>query len=482
MRPDVLPRVASEPVGGPLGTYADPVGRWRRVVARIVPLVWIPLVISILQKERCVRFGWGGQDQFWRECFSDLPAQYSLGNLATGIGGYLDGRAHLEQPVVAGSVMSLLGGLVPGNVSPMDQSRTYVLYWVILVTVLLAATVWCTAHLVPGNVQAATQVALSPVIVTAALLSSDMLAVALVAGAMLAWARGRHTVTGVLLGIGTMTRGYVALVALALLIAAVRTDTLAQARRAAVTALATAGAIAAVFLVVQRPALTAVYSGWWQAKAGYGSPWLLPRTIACDVPACTTQQTESGFMRWIFHLGGVELPVWTVTTLALLGIVLALVMGRIFTRESYAAPTWAQVAFVVVALAMMTGKSLPVQASLWLLPLAAASGVRWRDMLIWAGTEIAYYIAVWLYIGALTRPDRALPGPWYALFLVIRLGGIGWLVSRVWQAARYPSTRGRHEAAGPEDVMLAPPTGRSVGAADSPEPALPTQSAGPRRP
>jgi hypothetical protein len=449
MRPDVLPAVASEPIGGPLGTYADPVGRRRRVVARIVPLVWIPMVLAIVQRERCVRFGWGGQDQFWRECFSDLPAQYSLGNLSSGLMGYLDGRAHLEQPVVAGSIMSLLGGLVPSNVGAVDQSRSYVLMWVVVITVLLAATVWCTAHLVPGDVQAATQVALSPIIVTGALLSSDILAVALVAGAMLAWARGRHTLTGVLLGVGMMTRGYVALVAVALLLTAGRSGTMAAARRVAVTASGTAVGIAALFAVVHRPALTAVYTGWWKAKAGYGSPWLLSQTIACDVPACTTQQTESGFMRWIFHLGGVELPVWTVTTLALLGIGLAVVLGRIFVRESLRAPTWPQVALVVVALAMMTGKAVPVQASLWLLPLAAAAGVRWRDHLIWAGTEIAYFIAVWLYIGALTRPDRALPGPWYALFLLIRLGGISWIVSRVWQAARTPG-RSLDPGGGPE--------------------------------
>ncbi|MCI1260779.1 MAG: hypothetical protein LKG20_00615 [Tetrasphaera jenkinsii] len=445
MQPDVLPARQSELLGGPLGRFTDPNGRWRAVVARIVPLVWVPMILAVLQRERCVRFGWGGQDQFWRACFSDLPAQYSLGNLTAGFGGYLSGEAHLEQPVVAGSVMSLLGGLVPSSASGVDQTRWYFLYWVVLITVLLAATVWCTAHLVPGNVQAATQVALSPVIVTAAVLSSDALAVALVAGAMLAWARARNTITGVLLGVGTMTRGYVALVAIALLITAIRSDALAAARRVCLTALATACGIAAVFAVVQHSALTAVYTGWWGAKASYGSPWLLPQLVACNVPACTTQQTESKLISWIFNLRAVELPVWTVTTLAILGIVLALVLGRIFAREAYHAPTWPQVAFVVVAMAMMTGKAVPVQASLWLLPLAAAAGVRWRDHLIWAGTEIAHFIAIWLYIGALTRPDRALPGPWYGLFLVIRLGGISWMVSRVWRAAQYPS--GRHEAA-----------------------------------
>lgn len=438
MAPDLLPPTDSELLGGPLGRFADPVGRWRRIVAQLTALVWMPMIVAVLQREYCVRNGWYGAEQFWRECFSDLPAQYAIGHLEFGLPGWLDGRAVLDQPVVAGAVMSAVGGLVPESASPLDQSRWYFFMWVVLATVLLAATVWCTAHLVPGDLQAAAQVALSPVIVLAAVLSADALAVALVAAAMLAWQRERHTICGLLLGVATMTRSYAALVALALLIAAFRSDTLAAARRVAMTALAAVLGIAIAAIAVRPAILTSAYRAWWESKASYGSPWLLPTLLACDVPACNAKDVSSAWLRWLAQLEKVELPVWVVTSLAICGIVLAVVMGWLLTRSSFRAPSWAQVAFVVVAMAMMTAKAVPVQASLWLLPLAAAAGVRWRDQLIWAGTEMAHYIAIWLYIGMQTRPDRALPGPWYALFLVGRLAGITWLVSRVWRAAQFP--------------------------------------------
>jgi uncharacterized membrane protein len=85
----------------------------------------------------------------------------------------------------------------------------------------------------------------------------------------------------------------------------------------------------------------------------------------------------------------------------------------------------------VLALVVVTGKSWPVQASLWLLPLAALARPRWRDHLIWAGAESAYFVAVWLFIAAASNPDRALPGPWYGALLLVRLAAVLWLVAVV---------------------------------------------------
>ncbi len=410
-RPDVLPGGAAEVIGGRVGRHVNPVGWWRLVVAQLMALVSVPMAAAVFQREHCVRFGWLGDSQFFRACFSDLPAQYAIGHLDGGLSGYVAGSVTLDQPVFAGTVMSALGGLVPAG-SALDQSRWYFLYWVALATVLLVVTVWCTAHLIPDDLQAAAQVALSPIIVLAALLSSDALAVALVAGAMLAWKRERLVVTGILLGLGALTRGYVVLVVLALLLASVRSDRLRAAVWVAGAALASATAYALVFLAIQPGAFTASYTSWWQAKAGYGSPWLFPT------------------------IGTYELPSWSVTALAVIGITVALMLGWIFARDAVRPATWAQVSFVVVAVAMMTAKAVPVQASLWLLPLAAAAGVRWRDHLIWVGTELAHFIAIWLYVGALTHADRALPGPWYAVFLLVRLAGISYLVWRVWESSQ----------------------------------------------
>ncbi len=416
MRPDILPRRATALIGGPPGRYVREAGWWRTIATWLVPLTAIPMALAVLQREHCVRFGWNGSDQFWRMCFSDLPAQYALAPLDGGLTAYLRGDAVLEQPVLAGSVMSLLGGLVPGGPA-LDQSRFYFLYWVGLITLLLAACVWCTVQVLPHDLQAAAQVALSPVIVLAAVLNSDALAVALVAGAMLAWHRQRLGLTGILLGLGVMSRGYVLAVVAALILAAIAADLVVPLKRVLVFTGTTVLAVVTFFAIVAPEQLLAPYQAWWAADAGYGSLWLIPS---------------------IAHHA---LPSWAVSLLAILGWLLALTLGWVLTRDAFRAPTWPQVALVVVGMGMMLGKAVPVQAALWLLPVAAMAGIRWRDHLIWAGCEALHFIAVWLYVGALTTPDRALPGAWYIVFLLIRTAGITWLVTRIWQAALYPPPR-----------------------------------------
>jgi hypothetical protein len=91
-----------------------------------------------------------------------------------------------------------------------------------------------------------------------------------------------------------------------------------------------------------------------------------------------------------------------------------------------------------LALSLMAGvlvlsTSLPVQLSLLLLPLVALAGLPWRDHLIWAGTELVYFVAVWLYIAAQSDPNRGLPAGFYLVFLLARLAGIAWLGVQAWR-------------------------------------------------
>ena len=118
-----------------------------------------------------------------------------------------------------------------------------------------------------------------------------------------------------------------------------------------------------------------------------------------------------------------------VTTLAVLGWVLALAVGAVLALTPQRRPAVAEVSLVMLAIVLVTGTTLTPQASLWLLPLVALVGLRWRDHLIWAGVEAAYFVAVWLYIAGLTTPDRGLPPGDYAVFAA-RAGGGGRLARR----------------------------------------------------
>ena len=116
-------------------------------------------------------------------------------------------------------------------------------------------------------------------------------------------------------------------------------------------------------------------------------------------------------------------------------------------------------------------KSLPVQSSLLLLPLIALAGLRWRDHLIWATTELAYFVGVWLYIAGASAPNRGLPAGFYLVLLLARLGGhrlagrrrrSGRPSTRSWTRCATPARRrrgrgrpgGRPATAAPEDRLV----------------------------
>jgi hypothetical protein len=112
----------------------------------------------------------------------------------------------------------------------------------------------------------------------------------------------------------------------------------------------------------------------------------------------------------------------------------------------------------------VTGKSLTVQAGLWMLPLVALAGLQWRDHLIWAGFEAVYFVAVWLYIGGLSRADRGLPAGGYSLLLGLRVAAWLFLLVQVWRVARSrgPSDPPALVDAEPEGEVVAGQEGAGV--------------------
>ena len=69
----------------------------------------------------------------------------------------------------------------------------------------------------------------------------------------------------------------------------------------------------------------------------------------------------------------------------------------------------------------VTGKSFPVQASLWLVPLVALCGVRWRDPSSGPAPRRCTSSRSGSTSPACPRPDRGLPPGWYGVFLGLRV-------------------------------------------------------------
>lgn len=422
-RADPVAAAASEVIGGPLGRYAVALAKgWRYYAAVLGAASAIPMGLAVLERTHCINSGWSTPDQFWHVCFSDLPATYKDNGLGVGLGPFLTGgfaSPTVAQPPLTGFVMSLLAQLVPSSTDIGGRMVFYFGLWAGLAALLLVLTVWWTAASVRAFPLRAAHVALSPVVVLTIVVAPDILGVALLSAALYAWSRERLILCGLLLGLAASARTYPLLVLAALLVVCLRVGKLLVWARVAGATLAAFGGVLALFGFLNPGAAFIAYRGWAAGGAGFGSPWVLPQ------------------------LAGHPLPTAAVTGLAVLGILVALGVGGVFALSSPRRPGVAEVSLVMVGLVLVTGKSMPVQSSLWLVPLVALVGLRWKDHLLWAGAEALSFLAVWLYIAAISVPDRGLPAEWYSVFLLVRLAGVGWLIHRTWHVARsrWPDVR-----------------------------------------
>jgi uncharacterized membrane protein len=220
--------------------------------------------------------------------------------------------------------------------------------------------------------------AASPALVLAGLINWDLIAVALTAGALWAWSRGRPVLTGVFIGLGTATKLYPLFLLGALLVVCVRRGRMRDFGR-------TVAAGAVTWLVVNLPAMITGFDQWkvfWSYNRNrgpdLGSLWLVWEQAGHHIGARTVNLGS------FLYFGAVCAGV--------------LVLGL----RSRRTPRIAQLAYLIVAGFLILNKVYSPQYVLWLLPLVVLARPRWRDVLIWTAGEVFYFGSVWLYLGGWT--------------------------------------------------------------------------------
>jgi hypothetical protein len=451
-REDPVVAAASVALGGPAGQRVAPGRRGWWTLARILVALSLGMIsLAAVEKSHCASVGWSTPDMFFHACYSDLPVVYEQSGLAAGGAPYAAASHghYLQQPVLSGLAMWTTAHLVPSG-TVLTQERWYFDIWTVVIALCLVGLVLVTVASARGRPWDAAHVALSPLLVPIALISPDLIGILLASAGLLAWSRRRPVVAGVLLGLAVTARTYPVLLVLVLGLLAARAGRVRQWLALAGTAVATVAVIVFPWLAANSAGVLSTYDGWRSAPAGYGSPWLV-----------------AGI--WGPQVGGHDLPGFlahamapsSATRLAAFGWVVALLAGAVLALGAPRRPRVAQVALVVVGIVLITGKSFPVQSSLWLLPLVALALPRWREHLVWFGAEAAYFIAVWLYAAGASTPTRGLPGRGYVWLLVIRLVVIGLLVARTWWEAWRPE----HDLVrnpGPGAISSDPPLDESV--------------------
>jgi uncharacterized membrane protein len=427
-REDPVVAAASAVVGGPAGRRSAPGRRgWWNVARVLVVASMVLLAFGVVQKQHCRTNGWSTPDMFFHACYSDLPVVYEQTGMAAGSAPYAAASQghYLNQPVLTGLVMWGLAKVVPHG-SVVSEDRWYFDLWTIVTALCLAALVLVTVASARGRPWDGAHLAMSPLLVPLALVSPDLLGVALASAGLLAWSRRQPAVAGLLLGLAVSARTYPVLLLAVLGLLAARAGRVREWWVTVGWAVLAAAVVVVPWLLANPGGVGAVYDQWRSSSAGYGSPWLIPGIWGPS--AGIHSHHLPGFL---LH----SLSPAAVTRFAILGWVLALIAGAVLALGAPRRPRVAQVALVVVGIALLTGKAYPVQDALWLLPLVALALPRWRDHLAWFVAEAAYFVAVWLYAASISTPTRGLPGRGYVWLLILRLVLVAWLVVATFRTA-----------------------------------------------
>lgn len=422
-REDEVAAAGSELFGGPTGRWARQDGTWWTPV-RVIALVMIGMfALGMVEKFPCYNGDWffGATSQYVHACYSDVPHLYQGRGFADGLVPYFDrlpgDMDYLEYPVLTGLFMEVAAWLTPGGSSLQHQEQVYWMVNAGLLMICAVVTAVCVTRTHRRRPWDGLLVALAPAFALTATINWDLLAVALTAGAMLMWARGRALAFGVLLGLATAAKLYPVLLLGPLLVLCWRAGAWRHYGKAV------AGAVVA-WLAVNLPIMYLAPEGWakfytfsQERGVDFGSFWLI-LTQNMDSPPTTD----------------------TVNTLAMVLMGVACVGIAILGFTAPRRPRFAQLAFLVVAAFILTNKVYSPQYVLWLIPLAALARPRWRDFLIWQACEVAYFLGIWMYLAYTSSGDqhRGLPLGGYHMAIGAHLLGTLYLCAIVARDALTP--------------------------------------------
>src|SRR5580700_1561467 len=234
----------------------------------------LSMVLAFAEKAPCRSGAWNYYaKQFQDACYTDIYPLYYNEGLAAGKVPY---TGHpVEYPVLIGGAMQVAAWLVR-NVNPLIRGREFFDVTVLMLAVCAVAGVLATARAAgPGARAQALMVALSPALILSAFVNWDLIAFALTALGMAAWAARRGWWAGILLGLGVAAKFYPLVVFGPLLLLCLRTGQLRQFAKTFA-----AGLLA--WLAVDLPVMIVAPSGWaWfyvfskNRLADWGSIWYL---------------------------------------------------------------------------------------------------------------------------------------------------------------------------------------------------------------
>ena len=234
----------------------------------------LAMLLAFAEKVPCRSGAWNyDAKQFQDACYTDIYPLYYTEGLSAGKVPY---TGHpVEYPVLIGGAMQAVAWLVR-NIDVAIRGREFFDFTVILLAVCAVAAVLATARAAgPDARWQGLMVALSPALILNAFVNWDLIAMALTALGLAAWAARRGVWAGALLGLGVATKFYPLVVLGALLLLCLRAGRLRDFVK-------TFAAAVVAWLAVNLPVMIAAPSGWAtfyvfskHRGADWGSVWYM---------------------------------------------------------------------------------------------------------------------------------------------------------------------------------------------------------------
>ena len=405
-RDDPLLRSVAGGIGGIAGRrILSGTGFWT-VQRVLLAMLCVAFVVALLQKGPCHAGAWarGGASNWF--CYSDVPHMFRERGLVDGNVPYFDTGPYpvLEYPVLIGFVMWITAAIAR-TAGSIDAGA--VRFFDVTALIMIAAsvvTLIVMVKLLGRRPWDAAMFAVAPVLILSGLINWDMLAVALTTAALLAWARRRPVLAGVLIGLGMATKLYPLFLLGPILLLCLRTR---RGRELAQVMIATLVS----WIVVNAPVYLCAREGWkefWRFN--------------------DERDGQFGSVFYLLKLAGNPLDPDVINAM-IFGLFSAACVGVTWLAlTAPRRPRLASLVFLVVAAFLIVNKVYSPQYALWLLPLAVLARPRWRDFLIWQACEAVYWLAIWMHLGGSLTGGA---GRFYYIAVFLHIGGTFWLALMV---------------------------------------------------
>ncbi|WAJ45278.1 glycosyltransferase family 87 protein [Mycobacterium sp. Aquia_216] len=440
---DSLGAALADAIGGPVGRHAL-IGRARLMtpvrVMFLIALVFMALGWST--KAACLQStgtgagdlrvaNWDNQRAYYELCYSDTVPLYSAELLNKGLFPYksswteidssgtpqtrYDGKPavrYMEYPVLTGVYQYASMALAKtytavSKLAPLPVIAEVVVFFDIAafgLALAWLATVWATAGLSGRRIWDAALVAASPLLIFQIFTNFDALATGFAMAGLLAWARRKPVLAGVLIGLGGAAKMYPLLFLGPMLVLAIRTRRYRALAR-------TAGSAAVTWLLVNLPVLLKYPRGWsefFRLNARRGDDMDSVYNVVKSFTGWRGFDPKLGFWE----------PPTVLNAVAAVSFVACCAAITYIALTAPQRPRVPQLLFLVVAAFLLTNKVWSPQFSLWLVPLAVLALPHRRVLLAWMTIDALVWVPRMYYLYG--NPNRSLPEQFFTTTVLLR--------------------------------------------------------------